>query len=350
MKKTYKIGIWGQFGDGGKIADGQAVRTTIITAELKARYGEDNILVVNTNNWKKHPFKFFFNTVKLNSRAQKVVIFPADNGFKVGVPIFNFFNKFYRRELYDVVIGGYLPDILRRKKYYVKMLKKYKALFVQTPNLKTELEEIGLENVHILSNLKRLKSVKSDEVKINNEPDVKVCTLCRITETKGIEYAVNAVKAANEALGAEKIHLDIYGIVAPDYIETFERLKKENSSFVTYGGVLDFDKTADTLRGYFAMLFPTYYYGEGFPGNVVDAYNAALPMIATDWNYNKEVITDGVNGILIPIKDTDALRDAILKLYNDRALAYEMAQNNVKEAEQYTPDKVLAKFYEFMDR
>ena len=350
MKKTYKIGIWGQFGDGGKIADGQAVRTTIITAELKARYGEENILVVNTNNWKKHPFKFFFNTVKLNSRAQKVVIFPADNGFKVGVPIFDFFNKFYRRELYDVVIGGYLPDILRSKKYYVKMLKKYKALFVQTPNLKTELEEIGLENVHILSNLKRLKSVKADEVKINNEPDVKVCTLCRITETKGIEYAVNAVKAANEALGAERIHLDIYGIVAPDYVDTFERLKKENSSFVTYGGVLDFDKTADTLRGYFAMLFPTYYYGEGFPGNVVDAYNAALPMIATDWNYNKEVITDGINGILIPIKDTDALRDAILKLYNDRALAYEMAQNNVKEAERYTPDKVLAKFYEFMDK
>ena len=30
----YKIGIWGQFGDGGKIADGQAVRTTVITEEL----------------------------------------------------------------------------------------------------------------------------------------------------------------------------------------------------------------------------------------------------------------------------------------------------------------------------
>lgn len=34
-KKIYKIGIWGQFGDGGPIADGQAVRTTITTNELK---------------------------------------------------------------------------------------------------------------------------------------------------------------------------------------------------------------------------------------------------------------------------------------------------------------------------
>ena len=56
MNKKRKIGIWGQFGDGvNKIADGQAVRTTIMTNELKLRYGEENIAVVNTNGWKKHP-------------------------------------------------------------------------------------------------------------------------------------------------------------------------------------------------------------------------------------------------------------------------------------------------------
>jgi glycosyltransferase involved in cell wall biosynthesis len=157
------------------------------------------------------------------------------------------------------------------------------------------------------------------------------------------------VREANERLGEKNITLDIYGIVAPDYIDTFEKLKADNADFVSYGGVLDFDKTTETLKDYFAMLFPTYYYGEGFPGNVVDAYNAALPMIATDWNYNNEVIKDGVNGILIPIKDSEALCSAILKLYNDRALALTMAKNNVKEAEKYRPDEVLKVFYEFMD-
>ncbi len=55
----YKIGVWGQYGDGGKIADGQAVRTTIITKELQMRYGNDAVGVVNTNGWKKHPLRFF---------------------------------------------------------------------------------------------------------------------------------------------------------------------------------------------------------------------------------------------------------------------------------------------------
>lgn len=350
MKHSYRIGIWGQFGDGvNKIADGQAVRTTIITSELKARYGEENIMVVNTNNWRKHPFRFLWQTLRLNAKCQKVVIFPADNGFRVGVPVFDFFNRFFRRELYDVVIGGYLPNLLKAHPKYLNMLKKYKALFVQTPNIQKDLEELGVERVHILSNLKRLTRVKEEDVTVNREPEVKVCSLCRITETKGIAYAVDAVKAANEALGGTYIHFDAYGIVAPEYQETFDRLLEENKEFLSFGGVVDFDKTTEVLRDYFLMLFPTFYHGEGFPGNVVDAYHAALPIVATHWNYNGDVIRDGENGILVPIKDTDALRDAILALYHDRERVHRLALNNLRASEEYHPDKVLKTFYEFMD-
>ena len=345
----YNIGIWGQFGDGGKIADGQAVRTTIITEELKLRYGNENILVVNTNNWKKHPLKFLFDTVKLVCWCKKIVVFPADNGFKVGIPIFHFVNFFYKKELYDVVIGGYLPALLKTKPIYLKMLKKYVALFVQTPNLKNDLEKLGLENIHILSNLKKLNTVKAEEVKVNNERHLRVCTLSRVTETKGIGFAIEAVKKANESLGSELIQLDIYGIIDPEYQKTFNELLSENSRFVSYNGVLDYNKTSDTLKDYFAMLFPTYYYGEGFPGNVIDAYNAGIPIIATDWLYIKEVVENNTNGILVPVKDLVALKDALLRLYNDREYAYEISLNNIKTAQEYAPDKVLAKFYEYMD-
>lgn len=350
MKPKYKIGIWGQFGDGiNKIADGQAVRTTVITEELKKRYGEENIYVVNTNNWRKHPIKFLFRTIKLNAVSGKVVIFPADNGFKVGVPIFNISNAIFKRELYDVVIGGFLPALLKRKPKYVKMLKKYKALFVQTPNLEKDLEELGLERIYILSNLKRLNTIKPEEVSVCSEQYVKVCTLSRITATKGIDYAINSVKMANEKLGGNYIHLDVFGIPADGYREIFDELVEKNSDFVSYGGIIDYDKTTETLKDYFLMLFPTFYHGEGFPGNVIDAYNAALPIIATDWNYNKDAIKDGENGILVPIKNTKAMCEALLSLYNDRERAYKIAINNLETAKQYMPDKVLAKFYEFMD-
>ncbi len=350
MRKKKKIGIWGQFGDGGKIADGQAVRTTIITNELKTRYGEENLLIVNTNNWKRHPFRFLRNTIRLAANCKKIVVLPADNGFKVGIPVFHLLNFFYKRELYDVVIGGYLPKLLERKPRYLKMLKKYKALFVQTPNLKKDLEALGLTNIHILSNLKRLEAVTAEQAALNQDTHVKLCTMSRVNESKGITYAVEAVKKANEALGATYLHLDVYGIIAEDFQQTFDALLSMHSHFLSYGGVLDFDKTTQTLKNYFLMLFPTFYYGEGFPGNVIDAYNAALPIIATDWLYNKDVIKDGENGILIPIKDSQALCDAILSLYHDRERAHKIALNNIREAAQYTPDQVLATFYQFMDQ
>jgi len=350
MKAKCKIGIWGQFGDGGKIADGQAVRTTVITEELKKRYGTDSVCVVNTNNWRKRPLTFLWNTLKLNLACEKIVIFPADNGFKVCVPILNISNAFFRRELYYVVIGGFLPALLRRKKQYLQMLKKYRALFVQTQNIKRDLEEIGLNDVHILSNLKRLNTVLPDQVQVCQTEKIRVCTLSRITEDKGITYAVEAVKMANQVLGEGRICLDIYGICPPDYQGAFDALLKENREFVRYGGVVDFDKTTETLSSYFAMLLPTYYYGEGFPGCVVDAYNAALPIIATDWNYNADVIVEGENGFLVPIKDAKSISEALVKLYRNRQLAFDIAMRNLACAEEYKPDKVLEEFYEFMDK
>ena len=125
---------------------------------------------------------------------------------------------------------------------------------------------------------------------------------------------------------------------------------KENVSFLKYHGIVDFDKTVETLTPYFAMLFPTYYHGEGFPGNFVDAFNTGLPVIATDWLYNKDLIKDGENGLLIPIKNPEALCDAILKLYNDRQLHQQIALNNLKKAADYGPDAVLKDFYEFIEK
>lgn len=346
----YKIGIWGQFGGKEKVADGQAVKTIIFTEELRKRYGADKVFAVNTNNWRKHPFALFWNTLKMNALCECVCILPADNGFKISVPMLNITNKLFRRRLFYVVIGGFLPALLKRQPKYLKMLKKYEAIFPETENLKKDLDEAGLERVYVLSNLKRLNTLKPEQVEVCKEQDVKVCFFARVTKEKGIEYAIEAVKLANEVLGGKRIHLDIYGICPPYFQETFDKLMAENSEFATYQGVADFDKTTETLKDYFAMLFPTFYHGEGFPGNVIDAYNAALPIIATDWNYNADIIHDGINGILVPIKDAQAMCDALLELYNDRERAYEIAMNNLNEADEYTPDKVLAKFYAFIDR
>ena len=46
----------------------------------------------------------------------------------------------------------------------------------------------------------------------------------------------------------------------------------------------------------------------------------SLPTVATRFGGNPGIIKDGVNGLLTPIKDADAMADAILKLASDKAL------------------------------
>ena len=348
--RKYKIGIWGQFGNGiDKIADGQAVRTTIITKELKMRYGEENIGIVNTNNWKKHPISFFCKSVELFFSSKKVIVLPADGGFKVIVPLYDFLNKFKSRELYDIVIGGYLPALLEKNPRYIKMLKRYKALFAQTDNIKRNLERFGLDNVHILSNPKRLNTRCEEDLKVNNDRKLSLCVFSRVSEDKGVEDAISAVKLFNKRHGEQLLHLDIFGMIAPMYKDRFIAVLEENKGVVEYKGIADYDKTVETLSPYFALLFPTYYYGEGFPGGMIDCFNTGIPVIATDWLYNKDVIEHEKNGLLVPIKNPEAICEAIERLYNDRVFALEISKNNLKESAKYHPDKVMTEFYDIIN-
>lgn len=343
------IGVWGQFGDGGKIADGQAVRTTIITNELCRRYGDSAVKTVNTNAWKKQPFRFLISSISLLRKSEVFIIAPADNGFKVFVPILDFFNRFFKRRILYVVIGGFLPGLLKDKPKYIKMVNRFSGLFVQTENIRKDLKEIGVKKLHILSNPKRLNTLKEEDVKEVIDEKIKVCVFSRIYADKGVEDAIEAVKLANKSLGGNYITLDMYGLVPASYKERLQEILDQNRSLVQYNGIIDYDKTVETLSSYFVMLFPTYYHGEGFPGNVIDAYNSALPIVATDWLYNSDVVLDNKTGLLVPIKNPKALSEAILKLYHDRKLRQTFALNSLRESPKYAPDKVLAAFYEMID-
>lgn len=348
MRKV-KIGVWGQFGDGGKIADGQAVRTTIITNELRRRYGDAAVATINTNAWRKRPLRFLLLSISLLRRSDVFIIAPADNGFRVFVPILDFFNKLFKRRILYVVIGGFLPGLLKAKPRYVKMVNRFSGSFVQTENIRKDLADLGVKKLHILSNPKRLNTLKEEDVRLIEGKKIKVCVFSRIYADKGVEDAIEAVKLANKKLGGDYITLDMYGLVPVFYKERLQELLQENDGIVKYNGIIDYDKTVETLRNYFVMLFPTFYHGEGFPGNVIDAYNSALPIIATDWLYNSDVVLNDKTGLLVPIKNSEVLSDAIVKLYNNRELRQELALNSLHEVPKYAPDKVLADFYEIID-
>jgi glycosyltransferase involved in cell wall biosynthesis len=71
-------------------------------------------------------------------------------------------------------------------------------------------------------------------------------------------------------------------------------------------------------------------YREGFPNVVLQAGAMGLPSIVTDINGCNEIIIDGKNGIIIPVKNSDAIEKAILKLIDDMDF-FTILQSNARQ-------------------
>ena len=64
-----------------------------------------------------------------------------------------------------------------------------------------------------------------------------------------------------------------------------------------------------------AFVLPSY--REGLPNSLIEAGSMGLPSIATDINGCNEVIQPGKNGVLVPVRAVDPLRDAMLRMLED---------------------------------
>lgn len=62
-------------------------------------------------------------------------------------------------------------------------------------------------------------------------------------------------------------------------------------------------------------------YREGLPKGLIEAAACALPLVTTDVPGCREVVRDGVDGLLVPVRDAAALAEAIARLQDDPALA-----------------------------
>lgn len=67
-------------------------------------------------------------------------------------------------------------------------------------------------------------------------------------------------------------------------------------------------------------------YREGLPKTLIEAAACARPLITTDVPGCREVVTHGVDGLLVPARDAEALARAIARLQDDPALARRLGQ------------------------
>lgn len=343
-----EVTIIGKFFGGMPVSDGQSVKTKILTEEFERVFGADQVKKIDTVGWKKHPFKLLAQSIKAVNSSKNVVFMTDENGTKVFPFLLRRANVTGRCKLHYYVIGGWLSRYLDRSKTAMKNLKKLDAIYVEVPAMQRELETRGFENVVLVNKFRRLTKIESNALEMDPKPPYKMCFFSRVMKEKGIEDAIAAVEKANEQAGYIKYTLDIFGAIHDGYQEKFEKLMQQVPEYVKYGGIVDFQKSSDVLKTYFALLFPTFYTSEGYPNAVVDAFAAGLPIIATRWNYNGDIIHDGKDGILVDVKNVEQIVSAMERLAKDSTAYAKMRINCLARCEEYLPEHAIRKVVEQM--
>lgn len=334
-----KIAIIGHFGGDENITDGQTVKTKILYDELTMKT-EWKIKKIDTYYKRKKPMKLAFQTLCALLSRKDIIILLSGNGMRFYFPVLYWANMLLGTRVYHDVIGGNLDSYIKRNPKYAKYLNSFEVNWIETEMLKKHVENCGVTNCEVIPNFKQLAVLPESAIDIEENGAFRFCTFSRVMKEKGIEDAIAAVKKINSEAGETVCTLDIYGLIDKGYKERFSEVMSTALPCVQYRGVVPFDKSVEAIKNYAAILFPTTWDGEGFPGTIVDAYSAGLPVIATDWNSNSEVIAEGKTGFIYPHIEKDGLALSMKKFMKyDAAARLTMRKNCLTAAKEYLPQK-----------
>ncbi len=100
-----------------------------------------------------------------------------------------------------------------------------------------------------------------------------------------------------------------------------------------------------------ASLFLLTSYSEGVSNALIEALALGLPVIATDVpsGGTQELMTDGVNGLIIPAGEQGALEAAMDRLLGDAAFADQLGREAAKIQEKLAPKRVNAMWKAYFD-
>ena len=229
-------------------------------------------------------------------------------------------------------------------------------ILLNSRNGKNKRRKVIFENIDDLNYFKKLKAIDSNHAyvisgagveidktfskrKIKNKIP-KVVLIARMLRDKGIYEFFEAYQILKD----KKINCQfvLVGDIDPLNPASLERstLEKwqEAKEIEWLGWIDDIEKV---LLATDILCLPSY--REGLPKSLVEGAAAGLPLVATDTVGCREVVIDGQNGFLVPIKDPISLAAAIQKLILNSSLRKLMGIESFKMAtSKFSSSKINA--------
>lgn len=169
----------------------------------------------------------------------------------------------------------------------------------------------------------------SVEADASETPLKKIVNIGRLYPQKNQEMLIRAFYQLHEKYSDYTLHIFGEGILQGRLEALIRSLHLEGSVFLR-GNLPHIHKEISDAAMF--VLSSDY---EGLSNALLEAMMMGLPCISTDCAGSDEVISDGVNGLLVPVGNADSLAGAMESLISDRALAKTIGENARESAEKF---------------
>lgn len=222
-----------------------------------------------------------------------------------------------------------------------KIFKKADGIIFQTERAKSNFQKSIDEKSIVIPNAVGNEYVLETEW----EPDGRnsIAAVGRLISVKDYPVMIKAFRLF--LFSHPGFKLEIYGSGK----EKLEKYIVDNDlvdSVILQGVCPDAIKKISDARCY--LLTSIY---EGMPNTLMEAMAIGMPCISTDCEYGPaELIENGVNGLLVPVGDAEAISRAISKMVDDPEFAKKCGQNAKKILETNSVETICFRYREFFYR
>lgn len=188
---------------------------------------------------------------------------------------------------------------------------------------------ISLNNTSIIYNPIALQP--DINAKLLSDSYINIVVFASLIKIKGVIYFLESYKHINPKY-IKRIKYHIYG---SGYEEIFLKKKYENENVLFKGfcnNVIEEMKNTAHI-----LCFPTII-NEACPMAILEAFSCGIPVISTNIGGQAELVKDGFNGFLVPIKNSKEIANKINLLVESPELFSYFSKNALKSATNYSYD------------
>ncbi len=297
----------------------------------------------------KIPYCLFFGTLKAMAMAKKCAFVRADGGTVelhgvlgaklTGRPVitsFRYFEPMFHKGQGALVEVFYALTLTPIIKLCLKLSDKVIALteFLKEFAMKMGVDERKILVIPILMKEEKLRPEAYDAEALKAKMGLSgkiVLFVGRLAPEKNVDILIRAFKGVLEELGDATLLIVGGGPLKPRLRELCKELGIANR--VRFVGVVPREQVPEFLAIADVFVLPST--SEGLPKALLEALAMAKPVVATAAPGIIDVIKHGREGLLVPIRDVERLKRALLKVLKDEELARRLARNARETFKRY---------------